>query len=467
VGRQRCYDFRGTVPEIGIRDLSASGFSPGQKGVQRMKRAIVVVVLATLCLAPLMAAGQDEASEEPETKTLRFLASWAESDENSKVILDLTDEYIAQNPNVQMEFEAVSSDDLKRQVNIYIASGDAPDVFCYDSGQTLLDLINADKVVNIEEEFTRLGIMDVLDEGAVSLLQTLVGGAGLYAIPMGWNLEGIWYNIDLFEQYDQEVPETWDELVAVAEAFDSVGIQPFAAAGKEKWPITRYLNMYVMRRMGVDGMRRASNGEISYTDPGFIESAAAVQELANAGYFGSSVNTVDYSTAQSMFLTAQTAMIYNGSWMVGTLNDPEQNLLGESVGFFNIPVVEGGPGDLGDYSVNAGTILALSSDKYDDATADWVEYVFTRLGNRAMADYGTLKGFRVTEMPTELPYYTRMLRDEFTNVQRAGLWFEATLDARTESIAKDNAQLLFIGEMTPVEYFQAIGDSTADFLSTN
>ena len=215
----------------------------------------------------------------------------------------------------------------------------------------------------------------------------------------------------------------------------------------------------------VDGMRRASNGEISYTDPGFIESAAAIQEMALAGYFGEGLTTVDHGQATSMFLTGQTAMMYNGSWMVASLNNPERNLLGQDVGFFNIPLVEGGPGQMGDYSVNAGTILALSSEKYDDTTADWVEYVFTRIGNRAMAEYGVLKGFRVTEMPEELPYYTRMLRDEFTRVQRAGLWFEATLDAKTESIAKDNAQLLFLGEMTPEEYFLAIEESTQEFLN--
>lgn len=426
------------------------------------------MILATLLFAAAnaCAGGSHETVAPVPQKTLRILVSWPESDPNSRLLLDLTHDYQRVDSSLKLRFEVVPSDYLKHRVNVYIASADAPDVFSYDSGRTLLDLINADKVVNIEDAFKALGICDVLNEGAVSLLKRLVGGKGLYDLPMGWNLEGIWYNKAIFSRLGLEVPRTWADLETVCRKLVDNGIQPFTVGGKDKWPLTRFVNMYVMRRLGVDAMSEASDGKLRFTDPGFVEAARVVQKMALDGYFGSSFNTTDPATATLRFLAGKAAMIYNGSWMVADLNDPKENTLGTGVGFFNVPLVSRGEGTMSDYSVNAGTILALSKDRYDTATAGWAKFVFSKIGNQAMSDYGVLKGYRVTDMPAELPYYTRMLSDEFTRVKNAGLWFEATLDARTENVAKDDVQLLLTGNMTPYDYFAAIQQSTNAYLKS-
>lgn len=432
-----------------------------------MRKILLCAGALFLASAVLFATGAKETQPaKAKPKEIKFLSMWAEDAVNSKLILDLSAEYKKANPDFKINIEVVPSDNLKRQVNIYIASGDAPDIFAYDSGMTLLDLINADQIVDIEAEFTKLGIMNVLEPGAVSLLKTLVGGKGLYDLPLGWNLEGIWYNKTLFSQNGMTPPKTWEDLTRIAEAFQAKGIQPFAVGGKDKWPITRYINMYVMRKMGVDGMQKASEGKAKFTDAGFLEGAQALADWAKKGYFGVGFNTIDPTTATLMFLTGKTAMMYNGSWFVSDLNNKDKNTLGENVGFFNIPLVPGGVGTMDDYSVNCGTILALSKKKYDAGTADWVKYVFTRIGDKSMADYGALKGYRVNTVPDKVPYYTKMLTAEFAKVKNAGRWFEATLDAKTEMVAKDNSQLLFLGDMSPRDYFASIQKATDEFLAS-
>jgi raffinose/stachyose/melibiose transport system substrate-binding protein len=442
---------------------SPSRFEKGEHDMARKILACACVLL--LVSVALLATGQKEPpAAVAKPKEIKFLSTWNETQRNTKLILDLTAAYRTTHPEFTMNVEVVPSDDLKRQVNIQIASGDSPDIFAYDSGKTLLDLINAGQVVNIEEEFKKLGIMGSLEAGAVSLLKTLVDGKGLYDLPMGWNLEGIWYNKTIFAKYGLKPPTTWAEFTAIAETLKKNGIQPFSAGGKDKWPITRYLNMYVMRKVGVEGRAKARRGQAKFADEGFIEAGQALQAWASQGYFGVGFNTIDQSTATLMFLTGKTAMMYNGSWLVSDLNNKEKNTLGENVGFFSVPLVPGGVGKLDDYSVNCGAIVALSKQKYDAAMADWVKYVFTRIGDKAMSDYGSLMGYTVTVMPTQVPFYTKMLTEEFRKVKTAGLWFEATLDAKTEKVAKDNCQLLFLSEMTPTAYFQSIQESTDEFL---
>ena len=419
------------------------------KGILR-----ILCLLAVAAIAVTGAFANGQGGESDEGKTIRFLSIWAEDRDNSKLILELTEQYRETNPDFNIDFELVAITDISQKVKVLMASGDLPDVFIYESGRPIVELIDAGLLVDMEKEFTEMGIMDALDPGAVSLLKSLALNRGLYDLPLGLNIEGFWYNKAIFDELNLDVPGTWDEMLEAAEVIQAAGYQPFSAGGKDRWPLTRIINAYVMRKLGVDAMERAVNGELSFNDPGFIEAATVVQDMALKGYFGPAPTTVDYATAADMLMTGQAAMLYNGSWFTGNLNDPERNLAGpDGIGFFNIPVVEGGVGAIDEYSMNCGNIITFAADKWDDEIADWVKFVFTRYGDYAMNTTGTLKGYTISEMPDDLPSYTMLVAEEMKKVNKAGLWFEARLDEKTSNLATNNGQALFIGDITPEEYF--------------
>ncbi|PHV70444.1 hypothetical protein CS063_10140 [Sporanaerobium hydrogeniformans] len=395
-----------------------------------------------------------------EKKTIKFLSIWPEDKDNSKLILELTEEYKKENPNFDMEFEYIAPDDLVSKIKVLLASDDLPDVFAYESGEPLAELIDAGAVVDMEAALQDLGIADCVDEGAKSLLKTLVDGRGLYDLPLGLNIEGMWYNKALFEKAGiAEAPKTWDELEAACDKLMAAGIQPIAGGGKDKWPLTRLLNAYIMRSIGVDAMLEVKQGKRKMTDPEFVKAAEVIQNMVKKGYFGQGVTTVDQGTAVSMVLNGQAAMHYNGSWVTENLNSADNAAGPEGIGYFNIPTVAGGPGKLDEYSMNCGNILTFSSKKYDAATADWVKYVFTRMGDKAITDYGAFKGFKINNMPSSLTYYTNIVADNLKAAKGSSLWFEGRFDAKTSKIAQDYVQTLFNGEITPEEYMTAIQDS--------
>jgi raffinose/stachyose/melibiose transport system substrate-binding protein len=416
---------------------------------------------AAFFLASALAVGLAGA----QAKTLSFLSIWPETDDNSKLILDLTKDYQATHPNFKVDFELIDTNSLQQKVKVLLASDDLPDVFAYESGTPILELIDAGKIVDVEKAFKDLGIYDYLDAGAVSLLKRLASNKGLYDLPLGMNVEGIWYNKADFKKAGISAPpKTWDEMMADCDKLQAKGIQPFTAGGKDKWPLSRVLNMYVMRKLGVDAMENAVNGKLSFTDPAFIEAATVVQNMAKKGYFGKGITTVDYATAADILFSGKAAMLYNGSWFAENLNDPKRNVAGpDGIGFFNIPLVKGGVGTMDDYSVNCGTILCLSKAKYDAATADWVKYVFTRMGDKAMKDYGAVKGYKVTTTKADLPGYTKLIQAELKKVKNAGLWFEASFDSKTSQVAQDDIQALFIGVLTPEQYWKDIDAANKEY----
>ena len=49
------------------------------------------------------------------------------------------------------------------------------------------------------------------------------------------NANGVIYNQDIFEEQGLEVPETWDEFIAVCEALEAAGITPFYGTLADSW----------------------------------------------------------------------------------------------------------------------------------------------------------------------------------------------------------------------------------------
>lgn len=395
-----------------------------------------------------------------EARTFKILSMWAEDDNDSGSILkNVTENYKQENPDFNYEIEVVSSDNLKQKVATLAASNDLPDVFAYDAGTPLIDLMDAGLVVNVGEKLDALGVADQIDSGAADFLTRLTNTDSLYDLPLGQNIEGFWYNKALFEQAGIEnPPTTWDEMLEDAQKLLDAGIQPFAVGGADLWPATRLLNAYVMRKGGTDFMDQAYACEKQYTDPALVEAAAMLQDMVDKGYFGVGPTTVDQNTAANMVMNGEAAIIYNGSWYVGQLNSDANAAGPDGIGFFNVPEVSGGPGTVTEYSMNCGTILALSSSKYDETTDGWLKYFVSNAGDYAMDTQGSFRGYTISEMPSDISGYTQLVSDELNKVTGTSAWFEAAMDSELSQIAQENVQSLMNGDMTPEDYTQSLQD---------
>ena len=161
------------------------------------------------------------------SKKIKILTIWAEDNDNGILLNKICEDYKKNvNPNFEWEYEMVSSDNLQQKIATLVASNDLPDLFAYEAGAPLVTLIDSDKVVNISDELERIGVTSYLNEGAVELLKGLSGTDDLYDLPLGLNVEGFWYNKELFQQAGCDVPTTWDEFEEVLEKLNAAGIQP-------------------------------------------------------------------------------------------------------------------------------------------------------------------------------------------------------------------------------------------------
>lgn len=375
--------------------------------------------------------------------TITYLSILQDDVGFNKVIGELSTQCLSNMPNVRYEREGINLDTLGQRINQLALNNNLPTLFSVDSSPQLMELIENNYVLNVKDVFTELGIYDSVNTAAAGIAANQVNGLGVYALPLELNIEGFWYNKQLFKEYNLEPPTTWDEMLAAAEIFQENGIQPFAVPGKEKWPITRYLAAYANRKYGADAMIRVRDGELKLTDGGFIEAAEAVKDLAEKGYFGVSPNTVDYGTALDLFNQGKAAMYYMGSWELRSFNNPEQALIGpENIGYFNVPLVEGGVGTFDDFSINIGTVTSISAARYNETVGEWLKCVFSQYGDHAMNSLGMITGFNVKNPSDNLPALTQEVIGYLASAQNAFLWWEALFSPKAGVVATDNAQLL-------------------------
>ena len=122
-------------------------------------------------------------------------------------------------PNITLEWETISWNDLQGKMQQYMQSG-MPDIVIGKSQDA-----NNYGNYNVWAELTDKPYLSKVNEQA--LPGTSINGKvlGMSATAL---YGGIFYNKEIFETYDLEVPETWEQMDEVVAKLEAEGITPFA-----------------------------------------------------------------------------------------------------------------------------------------------------------------------------------------------------------------------------------------------
>ena len=322
----------------------------------------------------------------------------------------------------------------------------------------MAEFVKAKKIVNITEALGDES--DNIIPGAQSIIEKLYGGTDAYVLPTEFNIEGIWYNKQIFAENGVDVPTTWDGLVDAVETLDAAGVQPISADGKDGWPITRLIGNYIFRDLGADALQAVKDGDAKLTDADYVEAADAVAELGDKGAFGPAVGSVDYNGMLNTFLTGGAAMMYNGSWALTNFNDKAQNTIGlENIEYMPFPAVTGGAGSIDDTPANIGIPVMLGQSSYGTNTQAWIKCFAANYGDLALANGGVVSGFKVTDVPSDLPELTKVVQAKVAATTTATLRFEALFSAKATTISQQNAALLATGSVSGEDFMKMVQDA--------
>ena len=136
---------------------------------------------------------------------------------------------------------------------------------------------------------------------------------GIYGVPYVANAAGILYNREMFEEHGWEIPETWDELIALCDEIRSEGILPFYFGFKDTWTCLAPWNALAVDLAPADVCKQVNAGNTTFTAE-YREVAEKMLVLLQYGEDGPFA--YGYNDACTAFANGQSAMYTIGSYAV-------------------------------------------------------------------------------------------------------------------------------------------------------
>ncbi|GEN80436.1 ABC transporter substrate-binding protein [Actinotalea fermentans] len=215
-----------------------------------------------------------------------------------------------------IEYEG--SREFEAQLPVRIQAGDPPDIAYIPQPGLLATIVrdNPDAVVPVGE-MAEANVDEYYDpawKGYGSIDGTY------YATPLGANVKSfVWYSPSMFADAGYEIPETWDELIALSDQIVADGGKPWCAgieSGEATgWPATDWLEDVMLRTAGPDVYDQWVSHEIPFNDPAVADALETVGSiLKNPDYVNAGIGDVR-SIASTPFTDAGFPILDGQCWM--------------------------------------------------------------------------------------------------------------------------------------------------------
>ena len=237
----------------------------------------------------------------------------------------IADEFEAEHPDVTV---TVTGDtDIGNVLRPQIINGDAPDFIYLASTNPsgLLQSLETDHIVmDLTDIFEEDGLKDKIIDGVLDGPTYQPYGDGkIYAAPLFFSVNGMWYDSNLFEKNSWEVPETWDDAFALADQAKEQGIAMYTYAAANApaynesviWPMIATIG-------GKDKLDAIFNYEEgAWNDPAVTETLNIFQQMHDGGYLLEGTMGMTHTQSQQQWLQDKALFIPNGAWIQNEMAD--------------------------------------------------------------------------------------------------------------------------------------------------
>ena len=229
------------------------------------------------------------------------------------------------------EVDYEGSDQFETQLVVRLQANNAPDIAYIPQPGLLRTVVESGQVVaapeptadNVDEFFGE----DWKSYGTVD--------DTFYAAPLGASVKSfVWYSPAMFEENGWEIPETWDDMLALSDEIVDSGMKPWCVgieSGEATgWVATDWLEDAMLRTAGAEVYDQWVNHEIPFNDPAVVEALDLVggimknPDYVNAGFGDvNSIATTAFQDGGLPILEGDCALhrqasFYAAQWPEGT-----------------------------------------------------------------------------------------------------------------------------------------------------
>lgn len=361
--------------------------------------------------------------------------------------------------------EFFANDAYKEKIRTAVGSGNAPTLIYSWAGGALQDYVKSGDVVDLTDS-----TKDLQSRLVPSVQQTGVVDGKVYAVPNN-NAQPIvlFSNKKVLEEAGvSAAPKTFEELLDAVEKLKDAGVDtPIALAGQSQWPELMWIEYLADRVGGPSTFQDVIDGKPNaWSSPEMLKALEMVQQLVDAGAFGSKFGSVvaDSNADVALLHTGKAGLLLQGAWVYANfLTDAPDFVKSGDLGYSLFPAVEGGKGDPADVvgnPANFWSVSAKASKKQQDTA---IKYLNDALFDDSYVDSliknGGVPVTKDAEAKLKKSDQADFLSFAYGMVQSAPsfqLSWDQALPATKAQALLSNLSEIFLGKQSPEEFAAAM-----------
>ncbi|MBX3577574.1 MAG: carbohydrate ABC transporter substrate-binding protein [Rhizobiaceae bacterium] len=301
-------------------------------------------------------------------ETLSIFGPWRGEDEALvRSVLD----YFSTATGVTINYS--SSENYEQQIVIDTQAGSPPNIAVLPQPGLIQDLASKGLLVPLADADAAF-VKDNYGAGQswvdLGTYTDKDGAKKFFAFPYKADLKSlVWYVPENFEEAGYEVPETWEEMMALSDQIVEDGGVPWCiglgSGGATGWPATDWVEDIMLRTQTPDVYDKWTTNAIPFNDPAVVNALQVFADIATNDKMvdggKAAVAATDFrDSPKGLFGIPPKCYMHRQASFISSFF-PEGTVLGEDADFFYLPPMEA-HADLGNPVLGGGTLFSITKD---------------------------------------------------------------------------------------------------------
>ncbi|MGB2569440.1 extracellular solute-binding protein [Micromonospora citrea] len=361
----------------------------------------------------------------------------------------MAQEYQSAHSNVTVKIQPLENEAFKAKLTTATQAGDPPDLFQSWGGGVLRQQVDAGLVKDLTDD-----VRPWIGGLVPAAMQPFTIDERIYGVPFDVGMVGFWYNKDLFARAGiTAMPTSWAGVLDVVRKLKAAGIVPIALAGKDKWPGHFYWAYLAMRIGGLGALQQAAKDK-NFDTPDFVAAGERLKELVDLQPFQKGFLGAEYGSPDGQAATignGGAAMELMGQWApsVQASSSTSKKGLGDKLGFFPFPAVDGGKGSASEV-FGGGNGFAVGKDA-PAATVDFLKSLLTADSQRRAAKTGAVLPTVKEAAPAISDPNSKIVAENLANATGFQLYLDQAYPPAVGQQVNDSVAELIAGNKSPAQ----------------
>lgn len=352
---------------------------------------VAAVPLALAACAPSGSSGQTQGAQPTATSTRQVVTDPAAMGNVTLRVWDqevrgggnaqltqLNAAWAKQHPNIKVERNSRSFDDLVKTLRLALSGADAPDVVQANNTRSQMgEFVKAKQIISLDPYMAAYGWDKRYSESVRSVASysadgKTFGSGSLYGLPQVGEVVGLFVNTKKLEALGLKQPNTWADLEQALATAKAKGETPLMLGNLDKWPAVHVFGVIQGTTTPAEQIRALGfgNAGASWTTPENTKAAQTLVDWVDKGYFNNGFNGLGYDPAWQAFSKGTGVFLVGGTWLQADLS----KAMGDDVAFMLPP-----PAQAGEQSYTTGgsgqPFAITATAKHPDAAAAYINFL--------------------------------------------------------------------------------------------